>query len=477
MMDLRKATERCVSYLALARAFVHKKAPYIAKTLYGLVPHAAPGVGTMGVTAGLVLYYDPVWMISDPELSLYLARTDAQRDNALACLAGCLRHECAHPIRGMDRIDALRQREVILFGNAKNDVANIAADLAINCTLVTAQWVLPSWVYLPERFGFEDNKTMEVYFDLLIQLPKKKREKLSGIGGGGGGEKKGKGAGDSDSDDGEEGSGKSGRKGAGPGSGCCGGIAGNQSRAEFERKLDEEIGRHSTDIDVIRKGTLGDIKSHIERHGRGSVPGHSVESLTFEKKKPMVDWRRQVQRVVRRMTGRVTAGGSDYSIQRPSRRSGLLGVVRPGLVEQKVEFAFARDTSASMGTEQINDANNEIIGAMRRMGVDEVWLIDADTQVQGKPRRVSFQDIPRIPAKGRGGTNFINTFDVVKKLRPRPDILIYMTDGDGQAPPRAPAGMAVIWCIVPTPYGCKPADWGTIIICTNDQELREPYAA
>mgnify|MGYP000629816505 CR=1 FL=1 len=42
---------------ALGRAYLRKKAPYLATTIYGLVPEAVKGCGTMAVTSGMVMYY------------------------------------------------------------------------------------------------------------------------------------------------------------------------------------------------------------------------------------------------------------------------------------------------------------------------------------------------------------------------------------------------------------------------------------
>jgi predicted metal-dependent peptidase len=81
----------------------------------------------------------------------------------------------------------------------------------------------------------------------------------------------------------------------------------------------------------------------------------------------------------------------------------------------------------------------------------------------------------KLPLSGRGGTDFRAPLAAIQKLSPKPNICIYTTDGDGQAPDRAPKGMEVVWCIVPTPYGVRPAKWGKLIVVSDDQKLRDPY--
>ena len=92
-----------------------------------------------------------------------------------------------------------------------------------------------------------------------------------------------------------------------------------------------------------------------------------------------------------------------------------------------------------------------------------------------KPVRLSLSQIATYPVHGRGGTDFRPALRTVKELKPKPDIVFYMTDGDGVAPATPPQNIEVVWCIVPTPYGRRPATWGHLVVVSDDQELMEPY--
>jgi predicted metal-dependent peptidase len=127
-----------------------------------------------------------------------------------------------------------------------------------------------------------------------------------------------------------------------------------------------------------------------------------------------------------------------------------------------------------MRHQQLNSANNEALAVMQQLGLDEVWFMDADTQVHTY-QRLHIKDIPKVKPTGRGGTSFIEPLEKAAKLRPKPDVVIYLTDGDGFAPKKRPSAFETVWCIVPTPHGSKPANWGHLVVCSNDQKLHEPY--
>jgi predicted metal-dependent peptidase len=80
-----------------------------------------------------------------------------------------------------------------------------------------------------------------------------------------------------------------------------------------------------------------------------------------------------------------------------------------------------------------------------------------------------------MPINGRGGTDFAPALDAVIKLNPKPDICIYLTDGDGSAPETKPRDMEVIWCIVPSYYNTRPCSWGHLIVMSDDPTIREKY--
>lgn len=478
--------QEALNKLALGRGYVLKRAEYIASTLLELTPVVvnAPGV-TMGVTRGLVLYVNGDWLLSDPEMA----------DDA--AVGAVLYHECEHPLRGMDRLDALPNKEM----------ANVAGDEAINDNLRDEGWQLPSWVIYPEKFDHPKGLTLEQYYGLHAQQLDKSQqsmqqmmdEKMSGApsdqkraGEGGGpsngnkGDKKGSSGGKAGDDKGgksgsggqgdgqgepkEGGSGGSGGWQKKVGAGACGGAGGNSVVEQLEAELDAQYGRGEVEVDAIRRATLEQIEEHMQQYGRGSVPGRFEELLKTRIKKPDVDWRKELKHLLRHSADVIVSGSMDYSMRRPSIGGALMGVVSAGLVEREVIVCVAEDTSMSMGSKQLTQARNEGYHLLKKLGLQWAWHIQADTKVQ-KVQKIKLRQFPAVNFSGRGGTDFRPVFEEIKKLRPRPNLLVYYTDGDGVAPPKAPPGMAVVWCIVRTDRARRPANWGKVVVCDKNQAL------
>lgn len=393
--------------LARGRRYAVNKAPYLSE-LYVLVPVQVEGIGTMGVTAKSVLYYDPVWLLTDPELKDY------------DVIGGIYCHEAMHPaLNHITRVLALSNHEV----------GNLAADETINPPLLDAGWKLPSYAVHPEKFGFKKGLTLEQYYALHIKNPEKTEQHEPKVT-----------------------------------AGKCGGGAGNAKSKELEAALDQADGRSKADIESARKATANKLEAHAAKHGWGDVAGALKEAITTKAKHSSINWRYKLRHVLGRATGMVTPGGDDYSMARPSMYSGLLGVIRPGLVDQQPTIAFIRDTSGSMDEDMLAKVNSEIINVMKHCSVEEVWLLDADVKVQRKPTLVSTKMIPTLPALGRGGTSFKYALEAVAAMKPRPDVVFYMTDGYGDNPAKI-RGLEVIWCTIPP---CrKPADWGTVVECKD----------
>lgn len=402
-------------HLAKARLIVKRDAPYMSGLLYGLIPVPVPGLGTMGVTESLVLIYDPDWIVTIP----------------IDELAGVVFHELNHIVR----FHFNRFRNVAV---AERDIANDAADLAINPGIIKAGWKLPSFAKLPAMFDLPDGLTAEQYFEKLRKNKKSDGSSKRGVC-----------------------------------AGCCGSIAGNPS-GTAEPKIDKELGREQDEINQIVSSAKEAIRKATQA-ARGKMPLELLELMKKPTELPLVDWRSELNRQIRRVTGRFKSGGKDFSIRRPSKRSFSRGLLRPGLVQQQPEILVIRDSSASMAVPQLKTATSETIGIIKASGVDSIWFMDADSGV-ALTKRVRVADFETLGVHGRGGTNFIPAIEAAVKLKPKPDIIIYITDGDGLAPKHQPAGVEFIWCVVPSPYKRKPANWGHLIIISDTAvTLNAPY--
>jgi predicted metal-dependent peptidase len=402
--------EKCSAALSYVRGFIQHKAPYVTHTLYGLVPYTAPGLETIAVTDTMVLLVDPEWFIT----------------LKLPVQAGTVMHEISHVVRDLKRIKEF----------ADMDLANIAFDLPINRDLRDSKWELPEWVHYPELFKLPIGLTGEQYYDLLDQMKRDNDTLFKKIL----------------------------AKGQKVGSGKCGSITFNPVDKTLEQAAGRSAGRTPNDVARIKYITAHEIKEHNKK-SRGTVPRNLLEWLPEEEERlVLVRWRDELHHVLNRATGTVQSGRTDYSYRRPSRRSFFYGIVKPGMIDRRPTVGFVEDTSASMGKAQLVEGRIQAADIFEQLGLTEAWWISADADVAAPPKILTLQQIRDLPVIGRGGTNFCPAIELATTLQPRPDILVYITDGDGAAPEFPPLNMEVVFCIVPSKYNRTPAEWATTII-------------
>ena len=410
--------------LQKGRAFINKNFPYFYPTLMGLVPREVPKLGTMGVSPRLVLGIDFEWLAQIPEDEV----------------GGLLMHECSHVLRDLRRIHAM----------PNFDLANYAFDIPINDDLRAAGVKLPSYGVFSDTHDLPPGLTGERYYELL--------EKRFAVNPGG-----------LFCIDGIP-------VHRGVSGGMCGGCAGTPLNDEDAH--DATIGRSIADIEYFRRTGINAIREAVKsgRLGRGNKTGFFQELLEFDgREKPIVPWKETAGNALRRAHGKMKCGQADYSILRPSKRSYTGRILRPGMVSNEVVVAYIEDSSASMGHPQLKAGRVEMAEAMARLGVQDAWFLCADTEVKEKPRRIRAGELKTLPVVGRGGTSFVDAIEAVVKLRPKPHIVIYATDGDGHAPKYAPRGIEFIWLLVPGSWTVRPCNWGTQILMSDLREDRKKY--
>ena len=454
MTDDDKKRE-CMQVLAAARACLFKKAPYLSHIMYGLVPRVVSGVHTVGVTQGMVLYINPDWFLDVGNELPETLKPSERRKQTTELRSGLLAHEVMHVLRGQERIRRMPNHEL----------ANIAFDIPINHDLEKSGFSLPEGGIFPRTFDLPEGLTGEQYYDLLQKKMDQVQKFCGGAFGGGS-------AGEGQGED-QEGEG-GGHDQRGAAAGRCGSCGGHTDNSELERQLDAEAGRAPADKQRLRKETIREIEATVAL-GRGTIPSSLQELLKEKPGLSIIPWKLQLSRIIRKATGRIVCGQADFSMRRPSKKSYTRGILRPGMVDRKVEVGFVEDSSGSMGMEQLLSARTEATAVFKQLGISDAWFVDADADVAVEPKRIRLSDIAVLPVHGRGGTNFIPAIEKMQTLRPKPDICIYLTDGDGVAPEHSPQGMEVVWCIVPTPNGRRPATWGHLVVVSDQQELREPY--
>jgi predicted metal-dependent peptidase len=118
------------------------------------------------------------------------------------------------------------------------------------------------------------------------------------------------------------------------------------------------------------------------------------------------------------------------------------------------------DTSGSMTHEMLSRISRELAKIAAEL---TVLVVECDCEIQ---RVYAYKPIRSV--EGRGGTSFCPPLEPAFLRQHRPDIIIFFTDGEGEAPEKAPPA-PVIWCL--TPSGQQPVKWGRMI--KMEEQLHE----
>jgi predicted metal-dependent peptidase len=220
--------------------------------------------------------------------------------------------------------------------------------------------------------------------------------------------------------------------------------------------------------ELLRLGVAAEIQRQAAREP-GSVPAgwrrwaeHVLPSR--------VDWRRVLAAELRAAIAAV-AGRVDYSYRRPSRRADLQdGVILPTLQRPIPDVAIVCDTSGSMHDRLLERALAEVEGVLSRAGLrgQRVRVLAVDTAVHAA-RRVS--SAAQVTLAGGGGTDMGEGIAAAAALRPRPSIVIVLTDGFTPWPDRPPRGVRVIVGLLREPgYDASwdPPQWARTVVIEDD---------
>ena len=396
-------------WMQAARAWVIERHPYLDVALTSMILVARPGMGTVAVDARWRLYYDPLRVL------------ELQRAHGIKALAGDWVHEVMHllrdhPVRWEDLRDA----------PGRHRVFNIAADALVNTDV--ADLGLPvlatdvTFATLPPAAGCTRSMaTEEIYSRLLATMPPAAASNPSEAHDGSAMQ-----AGSSTEGDERD----------------CGSGAGGPQRGWEEPLADgpDDGSPDSARADIIREETAHQVRESARR-GIGTVPG-GLRVWADALLEPAVDWRKELRSVVSRRIGRA-AGVTDYAFTRLARRR-VPGFTLPGMVgAAPPRIAAVIDTSGSMGRDDLAQCLGDLLGLSRAVSADgtgiTVVTCDADARRVGIVRTPG--QVRDVELRGGGGTDMTVGIEECALMRPRPEVVVVMTDGYTPWPARAPAGL------------------------------------
>jgi predicted metal-dependent peptidase len=158
---------------------------------------------------------------------------------------------------------------------------------------------------------------------------------------------------------------------------------------------------------------------------------------------PKVDWRKALGAELRKGVGAVS-GRVDYTYRRPSRRASVSGdVVLPALERPVPDVAVVCDTSGSMSEAQLGRVLVEVDGLLRSLGVarTRVRVLAADAAVHTVQKVANAGQLRLV---GGGGTDMRAGIEAAVRLRPRPSVVVVLTDGMTPWPAQRPKGVQVV---------------------------------
>lgn len=205
-------------------------------------------------------------------------------------------------------------------------------------------------------------------------------------------------------------------------------------------------GLSDTELDILELAVARDIQTRSA--ARATIPGGWRRWAT-ERLHPAVDWRAELGAALRRGV-RHAAGRVDFSYSRPSRRPASDKVVMPAIVAPAPEVALVVDTSGSITPSVLTCFLAEVTAIITRATGPSRRLraICCDTRAHPVQPVRRAGDIELL---GGGGTDLREGIGAALALRPRPDLILVLTDGQTPWQDRRPAVPVVIGLIEPGP--------------------------
>ncbi|MEV7124286.1 vWA domain-containing protein [Kitasatospora griseola] len=366
--------------LYAARLQAVRARPYLATALFAMHVVESAQVPTMAVDRYWRCYVSPVFVAARP----------------VEELASIWVHEVSHLLRDHAGRGDRAIRKFGLNGPGDRLRINVSADCEINDDIFGDGLIRPADAVYPETLGLPPDLLMEDY------LP---------------------------------------RFTLGPHTDTVGWLECGSGADGFDRAWDlgpgGGLGLQPHERDLVRfrvaEGILG-------RPGDAPAGWRRWAREAFHPPQP---WRELLGAAVRSAVAGAGAG-SDYTYGRPARRATALpGVVLPSLRHRLPRVAVVVDTSASVSDQELGTALLEIAAIARTLGGRRELLsvLSCDAAAH-RVQRIGGDGV--LALVGGGGTDLREGFTAALRLRPAPDVVVALTDGQTAWPSQRPSCRTVV---------------------------------
>jgi len=220
----------------------------------------------------------------------------------------------------------------------------------------------------------------------------------------------------------------------------------------------DRSGKHLHPMDEVLPMTGEGLEEAVgriftaEAHAPGSVP-RKIARWLKQLRESRVPWERLLKRFLNSAVVR-----EHQTFTPPNRRHIWDERYMPSIrTTGRGRIVVVVDTSGSIDPEQLTSFAGEIAGLTAL--VSSLTVITCDAKVHETVEIKNAEELLRqIAFSGGGGTDFVPAFNMIGKFASKPDAVIYLTDGYGRFPEKAPRDFPVLWCLtepVAVPWGTK----------------------
>lgn len=416
-----------VPALSAARYLCASENPYFAKALWSFIPVEVEGLFEL---AGGHIATDKYWRLYfDPE---------KVQEWTPKIFANVLVHELQHNLKNhQDRFLRFCEGQGLSPEKAKM-LGNVFEDCEINDDLEEEGKELPAGAAYPETIGQQLKiplKKGDLFENYFLEYLKNYPPSPSPSGEG--------------QNQGEEDSGKNGEEGNSPSlpnSNCGSGAHGNPEKWELSPNDPDIPSISPTEAEIIRKSTAEEILKHEKI--RGNVPAH-LKRWAEEKLSVKIDPRKELRAMIRNAVIEIK-GKVNYSWRVASRRGAATPkIILPGLLEPVPDVVCLIDTSGSMSGKALGQAIAIVGKVLKSLGQQNVRVICVDAAMQATQKVFKPS---QITLAGGGGTDMSIGLLHSETMKPKPHLVILITDAYTPWPDRKPKVDKVIICLVETTH-------------------------